>query len=63
MTDIRFESEEELIEGIKQSVCKEFSSKYLGPKIKLPTGIRVMLITLSESGNMGCVPNHKVNLI
>jgi hypothetical protein len=34
MTEIRFESEKELIEGIKQSqVYKEFSSKYLGPKI------------------------------
>ena len=34
MTEIRFESEKELIEGIKQSqVYKEFLSKYLGPKI------------------------------
>ncbi len=34
MTEIRFESEKELIEGINQSqVYKEFSSKYLGPKI------------------------------
>jgi len=34
MTEIRFESEKELIEGVKQSqVYKEFSSKYLGPKI------------------------------
>ena len=34
MTEIRFESEKELIEGIKQSQAyKEFSSKYLGAKI------------------------------
>jgi hypothetical protein len=34
MTEIRFESEKEFIEGIKQSqVYKEFSSKYLGLKI------------------------------
>lgn len=34
MTEIRFDSEKELLEGIKQSqVYKEFASRYLGPKI------------------------------
>lgn len=34
MSEIRFDSEKELVEGIKQSqVYKDFSSKYIGPKI------------------------------
>jgi hypothetical protein len=52
MTEIRFESEKELIEGIKQSqVYKEFSSKYLGLK---KTNIIVPVFLIAVGYNIYC---------